>query len=218
MKISELLDKNTIKLDLKAKKKAQAIQEVADILYKAKKIKNPQNIVAVLLEREKVSPSTFENGVAIPHATIEGIKEVVSCLAISRSGIDFESPGKRPVRVIFLFLSPFEESETNLQILSKAEGLLQNKKLCDALIASYSKEKLINEIINAERMGWDTYINLSKEDVLLELGTTERGLSREEAKRRLQRYGSNLLEKIEKNLLSFASLLISPISLRFFSG
>ncbi len=201
MKISELLDKNTIELDLKAKKKAQAIQEIADILYKANKIKNPQNVVAVLLEREKVSPSTFENGVAIPHATIEGIKEVVACLAISRSGIDFESPDKRPVRVLFLFLSPLEESETHLQILSKAEGLLQNKKLCDALIASYSKEKLINEIINAERMGWDMYINLSKEDVLLELGTTERGLSREEAKRRLQRYGSNLLEKIRKKPL-----------------
>src|SRR3972149_2294563 len=184
MKISELLDKNTIELDLKAKK-----------------MKNPQNIVAVLLEREKASPSAFENGVAIPHATIEGIKEVVACLAISRSGIDFESPDKRPVRVIFLLLSPLEESETHLQILSKAEGLLQNKKLCDALITSYSKEKLINEIINAERMGWDMYINLSKEDVLLELGTTERGLSREEAKRRLQRYGSNLLEKIRKKPL-----------------
>lgn len=201
MKISELLDKNTIELNLKAKKKVQAIQEVVDILYKAKKIRNPKYIVGVLLEREKASPSTFKNGVAIPHAAIEGIQEVVACLAISRSGIDFESPDKRPVQVVFLFLSPLEESETHLQILSKAEGLLQNKKLCDVLITAYSEEKLINEIVNAERMGWDAYINLSKEDVLLELGTTENGLSQEETKRRLQKYGSNLLEKIRRKPL-----------------
>jgi len=215
MKISELLDKNTIELDLKAKKKAQAIHEVADILYKTKKIKNPNDIVAVLLEREKVSPSTFENGVAIPHATIEGIKEVVACLAISRSGIDFESPDKRPVRVIFLLLSPLEESETHLQILSKAEGLLRNKKLCDAILTAYSKEGLINEIINAERIGWDTYINLPKKEFLLELGTTERGLSREEAKRRLQRFGSNLLEKIRRKplILRFSANLTNLLAI-----
>jgi magnesium-transporting ATPase (P-type) len=196
MKISQLLDKNTIELNLKAKRKKEAFRELVEILYKAKKIKNPKEIISALLEREKAASSIFENGVAIPHVTIEGIQEVVACLGISRSGVDFESPDKRPVRVIFLFLSPLEESETHLQVLSKAEGLLQNKKLLDTFIASDSKERLINEIVNAERMGWDTYINLSKEDVLLELGTSERGLSQEEAKRRLEKYGTNVLEKV----------------------
>jgi P-type Ca2+ transporter type 2C len=197
MKISDLLDKNTIELNLKPKKKEEVFRELVDILYRTKKIKNPQKVISALLEREKTAPTTLGNGAAIPHATIEGIRETIVCLAISQSGIDFESPdNKSPVRVIFLFLSPLEESETLLQILSRAEGLLQNKKLYDTLLTVNSKEKLINEIINAERMGWDAYINLSKEEVLLEVGTTEKGLSEEEAKRRLQKYGSNILEKI----------------------
>lgn len=196
MKISDLLDKNAIEFNLKSRKKEEAIRELADFLYRTNKIKNPQKVVSALLEREKTAPTTLGNGVAIPHATVDGIHEVVACLAISKSGIDFESPDKRPVRVIFLFLSPSEESETHLQLLSRSEGLLQNKKIYDTLLTVNSKEKLINEIINAERMGWDAYINLSKEEVLLEIGTTDRGLSEEEAKRRLRMYGSNILEKI----------------------
>ncbi len=42
MKISDLLDKNTIELNLKPKKKEEVFRELVDILYRAKKIKNPQ--------------------------------------------------------------------------------------------------------------------------------------------------------------------------------
>lgn len=217
MRISDLLDKNTIELNLKARRKEEVIRDLVDILYRANKIKNPQKIVSALLEREKTAPTTLGNGAAIPHATVEGIQEAISCLAISKSGIDFESVDKRPVRVIFLFLSPIEESETHLQILSRAEGLLQNKKLYDTLLTVNSKEKLINEIINAERRGWDAYINLSKEEVLLEIGTTEKGLSEEEGRKRLQKYGPNILEKIREkplilrfsaNLTNFFAILL----------
>lgn len=196
MKLSDLLDRDIIELNLKAKGEDEAIRELVSILHKTKKIKNPEEITTAVLERNKVSPTSLGNGVAIPHAAVEEIQEVVACLAVSKSGIIFGPADKTPIRIFFLFLSPLEESETHLQILSKAEGLFRNKRLCDSLLTANSKERLINEIINAERMGLDTYINLSEKEVLLELGTTERGLSEGEAKKRLQKYGPNTLEKI----------------------
>ena len=53
MKISNLLDKNTIELNLKAKEKEEAIRELVDILHKAKKIKNPQEIVSTIMRSVK---------------------------------------------------------------------------------------------------------------------------------------------------------------------
>ena len=153
MKISDLLDESTVELNLKVKRKEEAIRELVDILYKAKKIKNPEEIIATLLEREKTAPTTLENGVAIPHAKVEGLQEVVASLVLSKSGINFGTPDKGYTRIIFLFLSPAEETETHLQTLSRAEGLLQTKKLCDSLLSANSKEKLIGAIINAERLG-----------------------------------------------------------------
>lgn len=196
MKISDLLERDTIELNFKAKGEAEAIRELVGILHKARKINDPEEVTTTLLERAKVAFTSLGNGVAIAHATVEGIQVIVACLAISRSGIIFGSADKTPIRIIFLFLSPLKESETHLQVLSKAEGLFQNEGLCNALLTVDSDEKLIKEIGNAERMGLDKYINLSEAEVLQELGTTESGLSEDHAKKRLQKYGPNTLEKI----------------------
>ncbi|MBI4228279.1 MAG: HAD-IC family P-type ATPase, partial [Deltaproteobacteria bacterium] len=171
------------------------------ILHKNTKVKSVEDITSALLEKFKSEQSILVNGVAVPHALVDGIKEVVACLGISRGGIDSDSSNKGRSKIVFLFLSPREESETHLQILSRAEGLFQNKSLCSALLSAHSEKEVINEIINAERRGWDTYINLSEAEILFELGTKEDGLSEVEAGRRLKRYGPNILEKIRKRPL-----------------
>ena len=205
MKISDLINENTIQLDLKATKKDEAIRELLNILHKAQKIRNPEDIFISIAEREKALSTAFADRLAIPHSTIQGISEPVACLAISRDGIDFGSTDGKPANLIFLFLSPAEETETHLQILSKAEGLFRNRILFNALLATNSKKELIEEIRNAERMGWDAYINLSEEEVWSELETKKGGLSEQEARRRLEEFGPNILEKIRT----------TPLYLRF---
>lgn len=216
MKISDILDKNTIEPNLKASGKGEAIRELVNTLYKAGRIENPEGIIT-LLGKEKGISITLLDGVALLHAMVEGIEKAVACLAVSRSGVEFEPKGKRTIRILFLFLSPLEESEVHLQILSKAEGLFQNKRIRDALFSANSREELMYEILNAERMGLDVYINLSIEEILLELGTTKEGLTEEEAKRRLHKYGLNALERIQgkplflrfmANLTNFFAVLL----------
>jgi len=196
MKISSLLDENSIGLNLKVKRREEAIQELVSILHRAKKIKNPDQLFDALINEGNNTHYTYLDRVAIPHALIDGIDEVVACFATFMPGVEFEAEDQRLVQIVFLFLSPIGESETHLQILSKAEGLFQNQKLCEAFLRVDTKKGIIAEILTAERMGWDTYINLSEEEVLLELETTEGGLSEQEANRRLDLYGPNILEKI----------------------
>ncbi len=205
MKISDLIDESTIKLDLKATKKDEAIRELLDILQKAKRIKNPDDIYTTIIAREKALATAYEDRVAIPHGTIQGILEPVACLAISKAGVDFGSKKKNLANLIFLFLSPVEETETHLQILSKAEGLFQNRKLFEAFLTAKNQQKLIEEIIAAERKGWDAYMNLSEEEILSELETKKSGLPEQEAERRLKKFGPNTLEKIR----------VTPLFLRF---
>lgn len=208
MKISSLLDENSIRLNIKAKTKEEAIRELVNMLHQAKKIKNPGELVDALISDTNNTHCTYLDRVVIPHSPFAGIDEVVVCFATFKPGVEFEAGEQAPIRIAFLFLSPVEESETHLQILSKAEGLFQNKRLCDALLRTDTRKKAIKEILTAESMGWDTYINLSKEEVLAELETTESGLSDPEAKGRLDFYGPNLLEKIRPK----------PLILRFFGN
>ena len=208
MKISSLLDESLIELNLKVKRKEEAIRELVSILHRAKKIKNPDKLFDTIISEGNNTHYTYLDRVVIPHVLFDGIDEVVACFATFVPGVDFGAEDQRPIQIAFLFLSPVEESETHLQILSKAEGLFQNKGLCDAFVRADTRRQIITEISTAERMGWDTYINLSEEEVLSELETTEGGLSEQEASRRRDLYGHNILEKIRRK----------PLILRFFSN
>ncbi len=201
MKISSLLDDNSISLNLSVKGKDEAIRELLSILHRAKKIKNPDQLFDSLISKGNNTHYTYIDGVAIPHALVDGLDEVVTGFATFTPGVDFDAEHQPPVQIVFLFLSPVGESETHLQILSKAEVLFQNKRLCDAFLRARTKKGIITEMLSAERMGLDTYINLSEEEVLTELETTEGGLSEQEASRRLDLYGPNILEKIRRKSL-----------------
>jgi Ca2+-transporting ATPase len=201
MKISNLLEENCVELNLKSKTREQALRELVSILHRAKKIKNPDKLFETLISKGNTTRYTYLDRVAIPHALFDGIDEAVACFATFMPGVDFEAEGQQSVQIVFLFLSPIGESETHLQILSKAEGLFQNKKLCDAFLRTHTRKRVITGILTAERMGWDSYINLSEEEVLSELETSEAGLSEKEAIRRLDLYGPNILEKIGRKSL-----------------
>jgi len=220
MKLSNLLDENTVELSLRSHSVEEAIGELIQTLTKNKKVQNAEEIFPIILEKAKYSQDSIVTGVMILHALVEGVNEIVACLGISRTGINLNTPNGEPTRIFFLFLSPLEEGETHLQILSRAEGLFNNKSLCDTLIAAPNKRGLIKEIINAERKGWDTYTNLSVDEILLELGTSQNGLSEEEARKRINRYGPNILEKVRRKplLLRFMSNLTNLFALLLWAG
>lgn len=63
-------------------------------------------------------PTGIGNGVAIPHARIEGLHSPVLVLGLSAAGIDFDAPDGEPSHVIILILSPNNDDGVQLQILA----------------------------------------------------------------------------------------------------
>lgn len=85
----------------------------------------------VIKEKFEVSPSfstVFENGLFIPHLKIENIKKFYSLLIILPDFHPIEPKTKRAVRVIFLLLSPLNQSffEKHLNILALVSSLLRD--------------------------------------------------------------------------------------------
>lgn len=81
MKISTLLDENSIGLNLNVKGKDEAIRELLSILHRAKKINNPDQIFETLISEGNNTHYTYLDRVAIPHALFDGIDELVACFA-----------------------------------------------------------------------------------------------------------------------------------------
>lgn len=76
--------------------------------------------------REAILSTGIGHGVALPHARVEGIQEPIVATGISDSGIDFDSPDGKPAHVIFLLLTPTDDSTAQLELLAEVSWLFAN--------------------------------------------------------------------------------------------
>ncbi len=102
--LAELLDEKQIALQLRARKTANALREIVQLLAANGKIDNPENFLEQLLARENKHPSTAEYGVAFPHARTNLVDRIVIGIGRSRAGIPFAN-GQR-AHLIFVIAVP----------------------------------------------------------------------------------------------------------------
>ncbi|MDR2066776.1 MAG: PTS sugar transporter subunit IIA [Endomicrobium sp.] len=146
MKIMDFLSQNEIIVDLKATDKKSAIVELVNVLEKTKKIKKADEIINVLLEREKLGSTGIGQGVAIPHAKTDVLSEEMGVLGISNKGIEFNSLDGELVHIIFLLVGPVEVAGQHLKALSRISRLFKDKFLRQAIREAKTTENVVKII------------------------------------------------------------------------
>src|SRR3989338_7874916 len=113
MKIMEFLNKKAISVNLKSTDKDGAIKELVDLLAKAGEVKNREDLVRALLARESLGSTGIGQGIGIPHAKSQNVKELVAAFALSQKGVNFESLDGEPVHIFFLLLADRKSTRLN---------------------------------------------------------------------------------------------------------
>ncbi|HHT9111032.1 MAG TPA: HAD-IC family P-type ATPase [Candidatus Brocadiaceae bacterium] len=199
MKLSDILNNKTVTINLRARDKSGALREMVDILYKTGRIKDPDVAFKALSDHEAID--VISQGVVIPHARIDGLKEPAAILAISPRGVDFGAKNGNPASIFFLFLNPLEETTLHLQILSKASTIFTDKQFCHSLKLAKTPEAALGVFLYYEKGGKEDFVPLPIDKIYEELGTSPSGLSEGDAKRRLESYGTNVLREVKKKRL-----------------
>ena len=194
MRISSLVDKDLLNVDLKSRTKDTVISEIVQYICHRKGANTQDEIIKEILSREESGAAGIGGGVAILHARMEDLKEVLFFAGISKPGIDFSSADGKPVRLVILFLTPLAETETHFKILSQIDGLLKSKIWAENLLSARTNEDLFR-ILHMEGIEKEAFLELTKEEICQELSTGDIGLTETEAKERLKRYGRNELKK-----------------------
>lgn len=132
MRITDFLGKETIELELKAEGKPEVIKEMVGFLARAGKVSNQDEAVKVLMEREKLGSTGIGQGIAIPHAKMKRLADIIIAFGRSKTGVEFDSLDGEPAYLIFLVLSPVDSTE-NLKVLAKISRLLKDKFFRQAL-------------------------------------------------------------------------------------
>ena len=120
--ISKYLNADLIICDLGKCTKEDAIKSLIGKIFQGKKIAefplNEEYAFNAIIERENQQTTGIGNGLAFPHARIEGWKNFSIAMGISAEGIEFNSLDKTPVNYVFLLVSSHEEPYIILQTMS----------------------------------------------------------------------------------------------------
>lgn len=146
MRITELLTKDTINMNVRASSKDAVITELVDGLFGAGKISEKDGFEAAIHRRESQSTTGVGDGIAIPHAQTTEVLEPAIMFGRSQEGIDYDSMDAQPAYLFFMIAAPEGQATTHLDALAKLSTILMNDDARKQLMNASSKEEIIETI------------------------------------------------------------------------
>ncbi len=151
MQLFELLNPELIFLDVPGKTREEILKNIVEELSrKSDQIENPELFYQEVLEREKLGSTGIGEGVAIPHARTDAVKELILVFARTREPIDFAAEDKRPVRLLFLLAVPVKGLKSYLMTLARISRVVRKESVRTNLLKASSQEEVMRIIQKAE--------------------------------------------------------------------
>lgn len=144
MKRKQLLSPDRVILPLQSTTKDEVIEELLDVLMKSGKVKDRDEALRALTEREQKMSTGMEKGVAIPHGKCGCVEELVAAVGISPEGVDFDALDKKPSYIFIMTLSPKDRSGPHIQFLAEISQLLKHQETRDTLMQAKTAREVVD--------------------------------------------------------------------------
>tara|TARA_B100000927_G_scaffold270838_1_gene247308 strand:- start:888 stop:1352 length:465 start_codon:yes stop_codon:yes gene_type:complete len=128
MKFSNLLKPEAIRVFSSVSSKKRLLHDLAGIAETCYNT-NYSSTVEALLERETLGPTGVGGGVALPHARLENLEEVVGALVLLENPVDFNAIDKQPVDVVFSLFAPKSAGVEHLKALALVSRTLREQSI-----------------------------------------------------------------------------------------
>ena len=132
MKILDFLHPETVLTDLTARDKMGALEELAAPVARAAGVPS-EEIVRVLMERERLGSTGIGEGIAIPHGKLKNLERMVIAFGLSRQGVAFDAIDGLPARIFFLIITPEASTGLHLKLLARISRLLREAHIREGL-------------------------------------------------------------------------------------
>jgi PTS system nitrogen regulatory IIA component len=145
MKICDVLRNETVIEDLRAQTKKGVLEELVGPVAKIAGV-NDEELVRVLMERERLGSTGIGSGVGIPHGKLKNIDSLILGFGLSRKGVDFESIDGQPTHIFFLLVTPENSTGLHLKLLARISRILKNEPFRNRLLNAGSAEEILKTI------------------------------------------------------------------------
>ena len=125
MILQDVLLPEFIKVDMEAEDKDEAFEELVAYYCQADKSNAYDDILNALFNREAKMSTGVRKGIAVPHGKTGAVETLRGVLGISQKGIQYDSLDGEPVYLLFMIISPLEDSEKYLRLLKHLAELME---------------------------------------------------------------------------------------------
>jgi PTS system nitrogen regulatory IIA component len=141
MELSRILKPEAVKVFSAASSKKRLFQEIGEVANGAYQL-NAQSTVEALLERESLGPTGVGHGVALPHARLSDLSNVIGIFLMLEKPIDFGAVDRQPVDIAFALFAPEDAGVEHLKALALVSRTLREPSLCSKLRANLNAATL----------------------------------------------------------------------------
>ena len=149
MRITDLLKKESIELNSPVSTKQGAIDKLIDLQAKAGNISDKNAYKKDILAREQMSSTAVGDGIAIPHAKSEAVRQPGLAAITAPNGVDYESMDGKPSNILIMIAAP-NDGDLHLEVLSRLMTILMDEEFRRNLLAADTKEKFLKAIDEKE--------------------------------------------------------------------
>ncbi len=150
MRITDLLNLESIKLNAAPKNKQEAIDELIDLQVKGGKIADREAYKEGILAREAMSTTAVGDGIAIPHAKSDAVKAPSLAAITVPDGVDYEAMDDEPSTLLFMIAAP-NGGDVHLEVLSRLMTMLMDEDFKAKLLSAKDKNEFLKIIDDAEK-------------------------------------------------------------------
>ncbi|RAA68413.1 PTS fructose transporter subunit IIC, partial [Burkholderia multivorans] len=150
MRITELLTRETIAMDLDATSKEGVIDALVDQLDHAGILSDVKAFKEAIMAREGQSTTGIGEGIAIPHAKVDAVKKPAIAFGKSKAGVDYQSLDGQPAHLFFMIAAPEGGAQTHLDALAKLSGVLMDDEVRKSLLNAETPDEVLAIIDRAD--------------------------------------------------------------------
>ncbi|MGD7043244.1 fructose-specific PTS transporter subunit EIIC [Jeotgalibacillus proteolyticus] len=146
MQLRNMTHPDIIQFDVEASTKEQVIKQLISALNKEGYLESEPAFLKAVLEREEVSPTGLERGLAIPHGKSSTVKKAAFAVARLKTPLsDWESiDPTNQVQLVFLIAIPEGEADTtHLKVLSTLSTNLMKEGYLEGLMAAQTPDEFM---------------------------------------------------------------------------
>jgi len=150
MNLLKILKKEGILLDFNAYTKDEVIDLLVDVHDKLGNLNDREEFKKAILDREAITSTGLERGIAIPHAKTSAVKELSLVVGRAKTPIDYSAHDGNPSNLFFMIAAQDDANPLHMKVLQKLSKYLMDDEFKTKMEIAKEPQEVIDAILEME--------------------------------------------------------------------